>query len=158
MKLMMYCKRIYSDSPLPLPPGYTIRSFRPGDETTWARVETLAGEFADESTALLRFHSEFGGYESDLQQRCFFLQDSAGEAIGTIMAWFGECEGRRIGRIHWVAIVPDYQGKKLAKPLLTYALSELSKYHQEAYLTTQKDNERAIRLYEKFGFNTIETA
>ncbi|MCM3763832.1 N-acetyltransferase [Neobacillus niacini] len=158
MRLMMYCKTIYSDRPLPLPPGFSIRTFRPGDETTWAKIETLAGEFATVTEALQRFHSEFHGYESDLQQRCFFLQNPEGEAIGTIMAWYGEYQGRKIGRIHWVGIVPDYQGKKLAKPLLTYALAEMSKYHQEGYLTTQKDNERAIRLYEAYGFYPIETA
>jgi ribosomal protein S18 acetylase RimI-like enzyme len=154
----MYCDKIYCDSPLPLPPGYSIRTFRTGDEETWARIETLAGEFADEGAALQRFHSEFHGYEADLKQRCFFLQNPEGEAIGTIMAWYGEYEGRRIGRIHWVGIIPDYQGKKLAKPLLTYALSQMSKYHQEAYLTTQKHNERAITLYEAYGFRAIEIA
>lgn len=156
MSLIMYSEMVKPVSPLPLPPGYSIRAFRPGDENTWAKIETLAGEFPNEEAALQRFHAEFLDCESDLQKRCFFLQNSEGEAIGTIMAWYGEYEGRRIGRIHWVAIIPDYQGKKLANPLLTYALSEINKYHQEAYLTTQEHNDRAILLYEKYGFKAIE--
>jgi ribosomal protein S18 acetylase RimI-like enzyme len=157
MSLIMYSERLQPISPLPLPPGYSIRTFRLGDETTWAKVETLAGEFENEKAALQRFHNEFHGYESELLRRCFFLQNSKGEAIGTVMTWYGKYEGRRIGRIHWVAIIPDYQRKNLSKPLLTFALSEMNKYHQEAYLTTQEKNDRAIHLYEIYGFKAIES-
>ncbi|GHH99413.1 GNAT family N-acetyltransferase [Neobacillus kokaensis] len=156
MSFMMYSNKLQQLSPLPLPAGYSFRTFQPGDETIWANIETRAGEFANEEAALQRFRTEFLEFESDLQQRCFFLENAEGEAIGTIMAWFGEYGDRRMGRIHWVAIIPEYQGRKLAKPMVTYALSELKKYHQEAYLTTQEHNDRAIRLYEKYGFIAVE--
>src|ERR1043165_979296 len=101
----------------PCPDGYTIRTFVRGDEPLWARVEMLADEFPNEEEALAHFAKEFGPFVSDMEDRCFFLEDQQGEAIGTATAWYGHFAGEARGRVHWVGIIPSYQGKKLAKPL-----------------------------------------
>ena len=79
------------------PPGFGIRTFVPGDARTWARIETLAGEFPDEDRALARFQEDYGAALPDLEDRCFFLVDPAGAAIGTATAWRGQFAQYKLG-------------------------------------------------------------
>ena len=134
------------------PPDFGIRTFVPGDERNWARIETLAGEFPDDDQALARFQEDYGAALPDLADRCFLLVDAAGMAIGTATAWRGRFAGEERGRVSWVGIVPAYQGRKLAKPLLSAVVQRLAKDEQKAYLTTQTTSFRAINLYLDFGF------
>ncbi len=134
------------------PAGYAIRTFRPGDAEHWARVEALAEEFASQDEALREFEEEFGPRWRELEDRCFLLEDSQGAVIGTAMAWDGEFAGEVRGRVHWVGIVPAYQGRRLAKPLLSTVLQRLARDHGAAFLTTQTTTWRAVNLYLNFGF------
>jgi GNAT superfamily N-acetyltransferase len=131
---------------------YTIRTFVRGDERLWARIEAEVGEFANQEQALEHFQAEFGPFLSELEDRCFLLEDKHGEAIGTATAWYGYVAGEKRGRIHWVGIVPSYQGRKLSKPLLSAVMARLAKDHQKAYLTTQTTSYQAVNLYLNFGF------
>lgn len=138
-----------------MPEGYSIRTYRAGDEEHWARIEQAAGEFKSAEAALRRFREEFGGYTDAMEQRCLFVTDERGDPIGTTTAWFGELDGRVNGRIHWVAIVPEHQGKKLAKPLLSNALRTMAQFHDKAYLTTQTTSYIAVGMYLKYGFEPV---
>jgi GNAT superfamily N-acetyltransferase len=135
------------------PAGYTIRTFVPGNERLWAQIEADAGEFDTAEEALAHFNTELGPYEGELAERCFFLEDPKGNAIGTATAWYGTLAGEACGRVHWVGIVPSYQGKKLSKPLLSAVMACLAKAHQKAYLTTQTTSYPAVNLYLSFGFS-----
>jgi ribosomal protein S18 acetylase RimI-like enzyme len=134
------------------PDGVRIRTFVRGDEQEWARIETLAGEFSDQDEALRDFEEEFGGVLREMEDRCFLLEDSHGAAIGTATAWSGEFAGVERGRVHWVGIVPAYQGRKLARPLLSAVMARLARDHSTAYLTTQTTSYRAVNMYLNFGF------
>lgn len=137
----------------PGPPGYRIRTFRPGDEVRWARVETAAGEFAVEARALERFASEFGPHASEMEERCLLLEDDRGEVVGTTTAWRDPgFQGMDYGRIHWVAVVPVHQGKGLGRFLVVKALRLLRRWHERAYLTTQTSSWIAVHLYLTLGF------
>lgn len=140
-----------------LPEGFTLRLFQAGDEAEWARVETAAGEFDNEEQALERFEREFFPYLDEFSKRCLFIENEAGEVIGTTTAWYGSLAeaDEVIGRIHWVSIIPDYQGKGLSKPLLTEAMKILAKYHTEAYLTSQTINYKALNMYRHYGFKPV---
>lgn len=138
-----------------LPPGYAIRTYRPGDETHWARIEHAAGEFPSPEAALGRFRDEFGAYTADMERRCLFVVDERGWPVGTTTAWRGELDGRTLGRIHWVAVAPEHQGRKLAKPLLTAALRAMAQFHEEAYLTTQTTSWKAVGMYAQYGFEPV---
>ncbi|NLE83058.1 MAG: GNAT family N-acetyltransferase [Chloroflexi bacterium] len=142
-----------------LPEGFSVRFFKAGDENTWARIETAVDEFSDEAAALSHFEKEFGPFREDMTRRCLFIENAEGEAIGTTSAWYGTLEGEKevSGRIHWVGIVPAYQGKKLSKPLLSLAMDVLAKYHQTAYLTSQTTSYQAINLYLNYGFDPYIT-
>jgi GNAT superfamily N-acetyltransferase len=134
------------------PGGYTIRTFSRGDEQLWAKIESETGEFANQDQALERFRTEFGPFLSEMEDRCFLLENRYGEAIGTATAWYGDFGGERRGRVHWVGIIPSYQGKKLSKPLLTTVMMRLAREHQKVYLKTQTTSYQAVNLYLSFGF------
>lgn len=57
-----------------------------------------------------------------------------------------------MGRIHWVSILPKYQGKSLAKPLLTAAMEIISHHHKKVYLDSETKNYKAINMYLQYGF------
>ena len=136
-----------------LPPGYYFRNYREGDEKIWAYIEAGAGEFKDEKAALERFENEFGESKADLKERCFFLCHEEAGPIGTSMAWYNlDFHGEEYGRLHWVAIHPDFQGRKLARPLIAKAIEKLQSLHDKAYLTSQTTSWIAIKIYLDFGF------
>jgi ribosomal protein S18 acetylase RimI-like enzyme len=137
---------------LSCPSDYTLRIFIRGDERLWAKIETLAGEFANQEQASEHFKAEFGPFLSAMEDRCFLLEDRHGEAIGTATAWYGHFAGEERGRVYWVGIVPSYQGRKLSKPLLSAVMARLARDHQKAYLDTQTTSYQAVNLYLSFGF------
>lgn len=135
-----------------LPAPYRIRPFQSGDEKHWAFIEWKAGEFPDQASAERHFQREFGQHADEMHDRCFLLEDGQGLAIGTTTAWYNTLQGEPFGRIHWVAIIPEHQGRGLAKPLLSHAMKRLARTHNKAYLTTQTTSWKAIQMYLQFGF------
>lgn len=140
-----------------LPPGYRVRKFRKGEARLWAQVEAAAGEFESAEAALARFIHEFGDRLDEMEDRCLFLVDeNSGRVIGTATAWYDlGFEGEDYGRVHWVAIVPEYQGRKLAKPLMCAVMERLRQSHAKAYLVTHTKCVKAIRMYLDFGFRPL---
>lgn len=159
----------------PIPEGYSIRKFKGGEGPLWAEIGAAAGNFGDLAAAQERFNVEFSEPVEDMESRCFFVvHDETDRAVGTAMAWYDpnfddgsgrspsrpECDdgsGRSLsrpayGRVHWVAIIPDFQGKRLAKPLLSAVLSRLAESHTKAVLGTQTFRKPAVRLYLDLGF------
>jgi GNAT superfamily N-acetyltransferase len=136
----------------PFPASYKMRSFTGMDHEKWASILTEAGEFPDQEAALDRFREEFGPHPTDVKERMYFIENEEGEAIGTATAWYGVLRGEEIGRIHWVGIIPEHQGKKLAKPLLCFLLKKLAGWHDKAYLKTQTTNVKAVNAYLSLGF------
>lgn len=91
-----------------------------------------------------------------LSERQCFLCDSRDNIIGTASAWLDNHGGKSLGRIHWVAIIPQQQGRGLAKPLLTAICKRLKELgHSKTYLTTQSVRLPAINLYAKFRFTPV---
>lgn len=165
LKVIMVCEKLDEKAVLGMAQRYTldkdfsIRNYKEGEETLWVEVETAAGEFQTEKDALERFESEFGPYRDEMEDRCFFLvQRETGRAIGTATAWYNDdFNGARYGRVHWVGIHPDFQGRKLAKPLLAAVMAYLAKHHDRAYLTSQTTSYKAINMYLDFGFSPLIT-
>ncbi|HIJ74271.1 MAG TPA: GNAT family N-acetyltransferase [Candidatus Hydrogenedentes bacterium] len=135
-----------------LPPGYAARWHAPGDEHTWVAIHQAAERFVP--TSLRVFKREFGSDSELLADRQCFLCDARGKAIGTATAWFDDdYENLPYGRLHWVAVVPEMQGRGLSKPLLSIVLRRMRELgHERAYLSTSTGRVPAINLYLKFGF------
>ena len=134
-----------------LPPGFQVRTYRDGDADHWVRIHELADKYNKVTSET--FHKEFGYNIEAMRERGFFLETQASEVIGTATAWYDEVfESERYGRVHWVAIIPEYQGRGLAKPLLSKVMDCLLRAHSKAYLVTSSARIPAIQLYLKFGF------
>ncbi len=143
----------------PLPEGYRLRYFRDGEDHLWGEIEIAVASFDSMDKAMAYFESEFGPGRDRMEARCHYLEDPNGQAIGTSTAWYNDAfNGRDYGRIHWIAIRPEYQGRGLAKPLLAASLGRIADFHDRAYLTTQTTSARAINLYLDFGFVPFETS
>ncbi len=71
--------------------------------------------------------------------------------IGTSWITF---DGRRL-HLHHFGVDPDYQGKKLSKPLLKKTLLFAKKKGVQIKLEVHKDNFKAIELYTKNGFEYL---
>jgi GNAT superfamily N-acetyltransferase len=136
------------------PAGYSIRWYRPGYEEYWQAVQSLADEYTRVTPDL--FHEQFGTNTQLLSERQCFLCDGEDNIIGTASAWLDNHGGKSFGRIHWLAIIPQQQGRGLAKPLLTTVCKRLKELgHSRTYLTTQSVRIPAINLYAKFGFAPV---
>jgi GNAT superfamily N-acetyltransferase len=129
-----------------------LRWFHPGDEQAWTGIMRAADRY-NEITGEV-FEREFGSDGKALSQRQCYLCDPDGRPIGTSTGWFNDhYPGQPYGRIHWVAIIPERQGRGLAKPLLSATCKRLRELgHTKLYLTTETPRLPAINLYLKFGF------
>ena len=137
-----------------LPSGYSIQWYQPGYEIYWQAVQSLADEYTRVTPYL--FEEQFGTDKQLLSERQCFLCDSEENVIGTATAWLDNQGEKSPGRIHWIAIIPQQQGKGLAKPLLTIICKRLKELgHSKTYLTTQSVRIPAINLYAKFGFTPV---
>jgi len=131
---------------------YAIRPYQPGDERVWRGIQAAADHYNVITPEL--FAQQFGEDQQQIAARQLYLCDARNAAVGTATAWFNDdYRGKSFGRVHWVAILPDWQGLGLAKPLLTATLQLLRKLgHKRAYLTTSTARIPAINLYLQFGF------
>jgi len=135
-----------------VPEGFTVRGYRPGDEAAWRAIHEVADPRHAFTAAT--FGEQFGTDVATLAARQCYLTTNDGTSVGTATAWFGDGRwGEATGRVHWMAIVPEYQGRGLARPLLSIVLDRLVELdHERAYLTTSTARIPAVNLYLKFGF------
>ncbi|MCK4602994.1 MAG: GNAT family N-acetyltransferase [Phycisphaerae bacterium] len=135
-----------------LPAGYGMRLYRTGDKATWVRLQQASEQLIKITDRT--FEGNFGSDLPAMPRRCHFLTAPDGRDVGTITAWYDRSyRGRRWGRIHWVAIVPEHRGRGLSKPMMTVAMRRLrSLGHRRALLTTQAPRLAAIKTYLDFGF------
>src|SRR5699024_7429652 len=139
----------------PLPEGFAVRPFALGDEGLWADLKVAVDEFPHRDQALARFMSEFVPELDAFSKRSLFLVNEAGQVIGSATAWYGDLLGELMGRLHWVSIRPDYQGRGLSKPLLSEVLKLMAQYHSQVYLTSQTTSFEAVNLYLQYGFKPV---
>jgi len=154
-RLTMVRESLKSIPAFPLPENYSLRRYQPGDETNWTHIHLQADDLNTITPQL--FSQQFGPDPALLAERQFYLVTATGSVVGTGTAWFNsDSQGRDFGRVHWVAILPEYQGLGLAKPLMTAICNRLSDLgHERAYLTTSSARIKAIRLYTRFGFKPL---
>lgn len=135
-----------------LPAGFSLRTYQSGDENAWVAIHLQADRW--NRVTLETFWREFGNDVGPLAARQFYLCDAVGTPIGTATGWFNAAYyGQPWGRIHWVALLPEYHGRGLAKPLLAAACWRMRELgHNQAYLVTSSARIPAINLYRSFGF------
>ena len=134
-----------------LPAGFSVRWYITGDDKTWLDVQSRTERLLKITPEV--HPREFGTDPVPLAARQAFLCGPDGAAIGTASAWFDpNFWGLPFGRVHWVAIVPEMQGRGLAKPLMAVILQRLRELgHERACLGTSTARVPAINLYRKLG-------
>lgn len=150
-RLYMVRESLESLPDLAAPANYSLQWYQPGDEAKWLRIH----EKADPLTKLTPgfFRKQFPLQDNLLSLVQVYLIDHEGDAVGTVTAWEGEFQGRRTGRVHWLAVVPEQQGKGLGAFLLRVACERLRTLgFRRAYLVTSPAREAAVRLYKRLGF------
>ena len=137
-----------------LPAGYKFSLFRAGDEHEWAKIETSVLEFPDEAGALAYFQESYLPRLSELEKRCLFVENDAGEKVATSTAYGLEYPDPWL---HWVAVMPQYQGLGLGKAIISKITQLMIEIEgdRDFYLHTQTWSHKAIRIYEKFGYEIM---
>ena len=164
IKLRMRCAVLPARRPAPPADagGLSLRLFSDAaaDRARWAEVVAGAGEFdaffgGEAAAALARFDTEFGPHLAALSQRCVLLFDGE-RCVGTATAWRGDTENE--GRLHWVAVLPEYRRRGLGRWLVGVALGLMRDLGAtSAFLTTQTTSFIAINMYTTyFGFAPAE--
>ena len=152
--VLMTKKNLDSYPRCALPEGFTLSGYKPGFEEAWARLMFELGQTDSSQEARDIFRKEFLSEPALLQTRCLFLLDAKNALAATASLWHGNHFGRELLRIHWVACAGEYQGRGLAKALLT-ALLDIARalnYRDTLYLTSQTWSYKALHLYARFGF------
>ena len=108
-----------------LPQGYSY-SFYSGEEDVleWAKIHVSSGEFTSYNRAVNYFEIFFKEFEDELHKRCFFIECN-GEKVATATI-SPTCEEGYSCLIDWLAIKKEYQGNKLARPLINKCIEVLS--------------------------------
>lgn len=138
-----------------LPEGYHFTFYQDGDRDAWIEIERSAKEFLNDEKALASWNRYYRNREEELRHRMVFLVTDSGEKVGTATAFydvFGNDDSGD-GWLHWVAIKSEYQGKGLAKPLVSYVLNVLKDLgYTRAKIPTQTTTWVACKVYLDFGF------
>jgi len=143
-------------------PSVSLRLYKKGDEAIWTRIWREAEPFDEIKDST--FHESLGTDEAVLERSVWFAVDEFGNDIGTVTAWSepkdseSHPEYAGWGRVHWVAVVPAWQGRGVGKMLLWHCLNELLHHgHHQTFLVTSSGRIGAVAMYQKFGFVIAET-
>lgn len=127
---------------------FLVRSFREDDFESvadlWRQTEMGNPERGDDCGTILNT-IRLGG-------RFLILEDkNSGRIAGTSWLTF---DGRRMF-LHHLGILPEFQGKGLAKLLLAESLRFVKSSGYQVKLEVHAANRKAIKLYESLGFRYL---
>lgn len=149
---------IYSDTTKfgadTLPEGFHYEFYKPGDEKAWSMIHVKSGEFMSVEEGLETFQNFYSSFIGELSKRLFFVVNESGEKVGTAtISLLLEKEYDYDAVVDWFAIIKDYQGYHLSKPMInkfTKLANELG--HKKLLLHTQTHTWLAAKLYLDLGF------
>ncbi|MHB1463324.1 MAG: GNAT family N-acetyltransferase [Armatimonadota bacterium] len=144
-------------APIPefeVPAGYTIVGYQPGDEIAWGEIESSVLEFETPKDATEYFLRDYVAYDTEVKRRTLFAKDATGRKVGTFTAWWNYTGLRRVPFLHWVAVLPEHQGRGVGKALVAAGVRLMVEIEGdcEMFLHTQTWSHKAIRIYRWAGF------
>lgn len=138
----------------PVPEGYHVRTYREGDEASWAECMTRAYSTTPHPSHFTaeRIRRSWIFTPNFLRDGCFFALRE-GKVVGAFMAWREVSEGPRRGRLHWLGVEPDHRHRGLAKLLAVRAMRYLLREGLTSiFLETAYSFGVAMRMYGSLGF------
>lgn len=138
-----------------LPQGYRFVFYKPGDRDAWIDIEKSAREFINYEQGMVSWNKYYENRQEELSVRMVFIENSAGEKVATATAFYDIYERDKSGDgwLHWVAVRREYQGKGLAKPLISYVLNVMRELgYRHAKIPTQTNTWLACKIYLDLGF------
>ncbi len=150
-QLVMRLPSLDALPPVQLPPAYTARHFRAGDDAAWDRViDASFGEKAGRTFSRLM--------EKDpafRPERVWFIW-YGDEPVATTSAWHKAEWGEGCGYVHYVGVVPAHSGKGLGIQVNLVALHHMVREgRRQAVLETDDFRLPAIKTYLKLGFRPL---
>lgn len=137
-----------------LPEGMTARRIRGDQLCLWTDIWRDAEPFEPIGEDLIM--REFGQDMPGFCLRCLMVFNKKGCAVATATAWYSDdFRQGRWGRIHWVATRPAWQGRGIARGLMTRVMNLMADHHDKAWLATSSARLGAIKIYLDFGFEPV---
>ncbi len=150
--------RAFDTLPDPQPvPGYSLRTFHPGDEDAWIAILNTAG-FGEWNRA--RIDRMLSGDRAPLPYEGIFfatkVADSPGRdgvPVGVANCFFYRHDDPPAAELGWVAVMPEHRGHHLARMICAAALRFIhDRGYTYAYLKTEPHRIPAIKTYLALGF------
>lgn len=144
-----------------LPSGYHFEYYKDGDLLDWVNIHICSGEFTSIDSGIKIFHDFYDNFISELDKRCIFIVDDKNkEKVGTVtVSLLSQEEYGCLATVDWLAIKKKYQGKGLAKPLISKTISLANELgHKKILLHTQTTTWLAAKLYLDFGFEPLNVS
>jgi mycothiol synthase len=137
-----------------LPPGITLRAFRPGqDEEEWLSLNRRAFAGHPEQGTWTRHDLELREREPWFDPAGFFIAERDGRMAGFHWTKVHEAADAAIGEVYVLGVDPGEQGTGLGRALTLAGLHHLQERGlARVMLYADEDNVPAIRLYEGLGF------
>lgn len=135
-----------------LPKCYTFSYFKDEkDIEDWVNIHISSGEFASITKGRKYFYDFYSEFLDELNKRCFFIEYNGNKIATATISPVDELGYSCV--IDWLAISKEFQGKKLAKPLI-YKCLEVAKElgYNKILLHTQTHTWLAAKLYLDLGF------
>lgn len=132
--------------------GVTLRAMHWRDLDAVVALERLL--FPEDAWSPDTFRSELAG----VPRRRHYLVAVADGAAGAeqVVGYGGLAAGRSEGDVQTLAVHPDRWGAGLGSALLAALLEEAARRGcDQVFLEVRVDNERAQRLYRRFGFEPV---
>lgn len=162
-------------------PGETPEGFAAAnypDSVERFGTEHVENSWIEANNQAFSWHPEQGGWDTQRLHRAMeaewfdphdviFLWDDAAEGVAKRPAqagfhwtkWHGAAEdsAKAVGEVYVIGLASAYQGRGLSGHLLRLGIKQMvNKGATEVILYVEKDNESAVRVYEKSGFDIAE--
>lgn len=155
-EILLYSDNVCSFKEYPLPEGFRFVYYSYGDRDKWIEIEKSAKEFETYEQGLAAWNKYYGGKENELYNRMLFIETEDGEKVATATAYYEPRDKSGAGWLHWVAVRRDFQGRGLARPLISHTLVRLAQLgYKTVKIPTQTTTWVAAGLYLEFGFKPV---
>ena len=147
-QLIMYYTKSQGPRKRPLPQGYSMRSYRLGDEDAWAELLQINGQLGTWNRARVKAQ-----LQGNLVVEAQFFVVYNGQLVATSGLYDRLRQEIEHWEIGWIATHPDHQGKGLGREVVGAAVRAARSLHNRpVFLLTDDFRIAALKLYLKLGF------